>query len=82
MHIRQVTQQSDVRFGKEDLRQPWRSRHTRWRSQHGSQATTAESAVPIARRSIESSRLQNNQASLVSEPYEAAEVAKVFDRMV
>ena len=83
LHVRRVMREPDVRSDKTDPKQRMRSKHTRWRSQDGSQATTAETAVPVARRSTEISWLGwTKRPTLVSGPHEAAEIAQVFDRMV
>lgn len=74
---------SDARSDKIDFKLSLLSKHNRWRSQDGFQATTAETAVPVARRSTEVSRFRRKKNSaLVSDPHEVAEIAQVFDRMV
>ncbi len=74
---------SDVRSDKIDFRLSLLSKHNRWRSQDGSQATTVETAVPVARRSAEVSWFgRQKNSALVSDSHEAAEIAQVFDRMV
>lgn len=74
---------SDVCSDKMNLEQGLLSKQSRWRSQDGSQATMAETAVPVARRSAEVSWFRRKKKSaLASDAHEAAEIAQVFDRMV
>ncbi len=81
--LRQVMRDSEGCFDKIDSKQGLRFKHTRWRSQDGSQATTAETAIPVARRSAEVSWFgRKKKSALVAESHEAAEIARVFDRMV
>ncbi|KAL8831633.1 MAG: hypothetical protein Q9191_000747 [Dirinaria sp. TL-2023a] len=60
-----------------------RSRHNQSKSEDRSQGMIIQTAVPIARQSVNNSRPDRSKNQiLTSEPHESADVARVFDRVM